>query len=426
MRIGIDCRLWEQTGVGRYTRNLVENLQKVDKKNDYVLFMRKEDHDAIQNSKFKIQNSKWKIVKTDIKWHSLSEQLKFPTIIRREHLDLMHFPYFSVPIFYNRPYIVTIHDLIINHFSTGKASTLAYPSYLAKREAYEFVIKQAAKGAKKIITPSNATKQEIIDHLKIAENKIDVIYEAAEIKNQESRIKNQEYGKYFLYVGNAYPHKNLERLVQAFKILTRGTIGVNIGATRQSRFSDDARQTLSQSSKSTRSLNESLSSKPVNNDATAFDLPQSGLAHDPSLSNLKLILVGEKDYFYQRLEKENQSDNIIFYGKASDKELVSLYTNAVVLVAPSLMEGFGLPVLEAMSLGCLVVASDIPAFKEIAGDNALYFNPQDENDIYLRLKDVLENEEKYREEKLEKALRKSQQFSWEKAAEQTLNVYESR
>ena len=78
-----------------------------------------------------------------------------------------------------------------------------------------------------------------------------------------------------------------------------------------------------------------------------------------------------------------------------------------------------------MSLSCLVLAADIPAFKEVAGDNAIYFNPQDENDIYLKLKDILENVEKYKEEKIDKALKKSQQFSWEKAANQTLNIYES-
>jgi glycosyltransferase involved in cell wall biosynthesis len=390
MRIGIDCRLWNQTGVGRYTKNIVLNLAKIDQKNKYVLFVRPEDSESIKK---RIANNKWKIINVNIKWHSFSEQLRFPTLIRREKLDLMHFPYFSVPIFYNRPYIVTIHDLIINHFPTGKASTHAYPLYLLKREAYEFIIKQAAKHAKKIIAPSNATKQEIMEHLKIAENKIDVIYEAAELKSQKSAASSQELGKYFLYVGNAYPHKNLERLIQAFENLVRGPVGSLPPASAHSRFTD-LRAVGSPSSAAT---------------------PQ----------DIKLILVGEKDYFYKRLEAENKSDNIIFYGKARDKELVNLYTNAIALVAPSLMEGFGLPVLEAMSLSCLVLAADIPAFKEVAGDNAIYFNPQDENDIYLKLKDILENVEKYKEEKIDKALKKSQQFSWEKAANQTLNIYES-
>jgi len=390
MRIGIDCRLWEQTGVGRYTKNIVLNLQRIDQKNHYVLFIRPQDSEDIKKQ---IVNNKWKIVNVNIKWHSLSEQLKFPALIKKEKLDLMHFPYFSVPIFYNRPYVVTIHDLIINHFSTGKASTLFYPIYLAKREAYKFIIKKAAKRALKIITPSNATRQEIMDHLKISENKIDVIYEAGELKTQNSGIKTQNYGKYFLYVGNAYPHKNLERLIQAFNALDRGSVGSFPPASAHSRFTG-LRAVGSPSSAAT---------------------PQ----------DIKLVLVGEKDYFYKRLEAENKSDKIIFYGKASDKELVNLYEHAIALVAPSLMEGFGLPVLEAMSLRCLVLAADIPAFKEIAGENAIYFNPQDENDIYKKLKDVLGKLEIYKEEKIEKALKKSQQFSWEKAADQTLNIYES-
>ncbi len=362
MRIGIDCRLWEQTGVGRYTRNLVLNLQKVDRNNSYVLFVRPEDYG---NIKSQIKNNKWRVVKNNIRWHSMAEQLRFPALIQKERVDLMHFPYFSVPILYKNPYVVTIHDLIINHFSTGKASTLFYPVYLTKREAYKFIIKKAAQNARKIITPSNATRDEVIDHLKIPENKIDVIYEASELKTQQSVVSSRQYGKYFLYVGNAYPHKNLERLIQAFK-----------------KVSSEHR-------------------------------------------DLKLILVGQKDYFYQRLELKNNSDKIIFFGKASDEELAKFYTNAIALVIPSLMEGFGLPVLEAMSLRCLVLASDIPALKEIADDNAIYFDPQDENDIYSKLKDILQNNDKYKEEKLEKAYDRSQQFSWKKAAEQTLNVYES-
>ena len=133
----------------------------------------------------------------------------------------------------------------------------------------------------------------------------------------------------------------------------------------------------------------------------------------------------EKKIIYQRLEEANTSDKIIFYGKANDKELASLYANAIALVAPSLMEGFGLPILEAMSLRCLVLASDIPAFKEIAGDAAIYFDPKENNDLHAKLKDILENVEMHKEAKIEIAFKKAEQFSWEKAAAQTLNIYES-
>jgi glycosyltransferase involved in cell wall biosynthesis len=351
--------------VGRYIRNLVVNLQKIDKKNEYVLFVRKED---LENLKSQISNPKWKIVEANIKWHSIAEQVEFPLLLNKQKLDLVHFPYFSVPISYGKPYVVTIHDLIINHFSTGEASTLAYPLYLGKRISYKFIVKQAAKRAKRIIVPSSATKDEIVDHLGILAKKINVIPEASEIKapNHKSQISNKTVNtKYFLYVGNAYPHKNLNSLIYAFNKIAK------------------------------------------------------------DYKDLKLVLVGQKDFFYQRLEKENTSDKIIFYGKATDQELANLYSNAVALVMPSLMEGFGLPVLEAMSLKCLVVCSNIPSFKEIASNSAIYFRPEDANDIKETMKSVFVNNEKYKKEKLDAAFKRAQKYSWKKAAEETLNVYEN-
>lgn len=94
MKIGIDCRLWNQTGVGRYIRNLVNNLDKADHKNDYVLFMRHKDAGEL-----KIKNSKFNVVEVDAPWHSLNEQLVFPKILNSQNLDLMHFTYFSIPFF---------------------------------------------------------------------------------------------------------------------------------------------------------------------------------------------------------------------------------------------------------------------------------------------------------------------------------------
>ena len=143
MKIGIDCRLWNETGVGRYIRNLVENLLVLDTKNEYVLFMRSED-----SKKCKVQGARPKIIEVDIRWHSVEEQVKFPQVLNKENLDLMHFPYFSVPIWYKKPFVVTIHDLIIHHFPTGKASTLPKPLYTVKHLAYKHVSAQAIKKAK--------------------------------------------------------------------------------------------------------------------------------------------------------------------------------------------------------------------------------------------------------------------------------------
>ena len=366
MVIGIDARLWSQTGVGRYIRNLVINLQEIDKKNNYVLFVGNKD---CENVKSQISNSKWKIIRTDIKWHTVSEQIKFASVLNKEKLDLVHFPYFSVPIFYNKPFVVTIHDLIVHHFPTGKASTLAFPIYELKLIAYKLVIKKAAEKAKKIITVSNATKDEVVDHLGVSGEKITVIYNGLD-KNLSGVSKTEQLIKvpYFLYVGNAYPHKNLERLLSAF-----------------SKFL-------------------------LNN------------------KNTKLVLVGREDYFYKRLKNRVKTlkleNSLIFYQEADDKKLVNLYSHALALIMPSLMEGFGLPALEAMANSCLVLASDIPSLKEICQDAAIYFNPQDVNDMEEKLELAAQNP-KSKNELIKKGLERGLIFSWEKSAKATLQVYES-
>ncbi|KKQ29636.1 MAG: Glycosyl transferase group 1 [Candidatus Levybacteria bacterium GW2011_GWA2_37_36] len=374
MKIGIDCRLWNETGIGRYIRNLIINLIELDGKNEYVLFMQNEDR-----PKLKVNSEKLKVVGVDIKWHTLEEQLRFPQILNRENLDLMHFPYFSVPVFYNRPFVVTIHDLILNHFPTGQASTLPGPIYNIKLLAYKFILNQEAKKAKKIIAVSNATKNEIIDHLKINPQKITVTYEGADDKISNFPTSSRSAGlrgaskilntKYFLYVGNAYPHKNLDRLLKAFS---------------------DLRQ-----------------------------------------NDTKLVLIGKEDYFYKRLKNKAQSlrlsDKVIFLQNVSDKELSNLYQNALALIMPSLMEGFGLPALEAMANNCLVLASNIPSLKEVCGDAALYFNPLSINELADKLSMIAIHNTEYKEleEIRKRGIERARKFSWQKMARETLKVYES-
>jgi len=372
MRIGIDCRLWNQTGVGRYARNLVANLYKIDKKNDYTLFVSIED---LQNIQRLFKNPRWKVVEADIKWHTFSEQINYLQILNKENLDLVHFPYLSAPIFYKRPFIVTIHDLIPMLYPTGKASTLILPLYYLKYLAFRVVIKKISKKARRIIVPSFATKSEVLKHLNVSEDKIIVTYEAADnnLKSQTAELNSLSFkdGQYFLYVGNAYPHKNLDKFIAAFKKLKANLL-----------------------------VSDSKIGK-----------------------NIKFVLVGDKGYFYKRLELMTKSKDVIFYGKASDEELAALYKNALAAVQPSLMEGFGLPVLEAMANKCLVACSDIPSLREIAKENALYFNPQDADEMEKILESIISNSKSY-ENMTKKAYLRSQEFSFEKMATETLAVYE--
>lgn len=370
MRIGIDARLFGESGVGRYIRNLVWELSKIDQRNEYVLFL----HSNYGVGPRKLPKN-WSVREVDIRWHTLEEQFKLPQILNKESLDLVHFPYFSVPIFYNRPFVVTIHDLILHHFPTGEASTLPMPIYQAKRLGYRFVISQAAKRAKKIIAVSNSTKKEIVDHLGVGPEKVNVIYEGVDekIRNPKHEMRNKfpnskfQIPNYFLYVGNAYPHKNLERMLTAF-----------------SRIKDKE-------------------------------------------SKMKLILVGKEDYFYKRLKEKvtemGLEHSIIFCGEASDDQLVRLYKNAKALVMPSLMEGFGLPALEAMANGCLVLASDIPALQEICKDTALYFDPHNTQDLMEKMREVFFNDSSRFSKNIEAGRKRSKLFSWEKMAKETLNIF---
>ncbi len=379
MKIGIDCRLWNESGVGRYTRNLVRELSKIDKKNEYILFVLKKDESGIRNYELR---KNWKIVRADIRWHTIAEQVLFPSILNKENLDLMHFTYFSVPVLYNRPFIVTIHDLILHHFPTGEASTLPYYFYAIKLFGYRNIIKFSARRAKKIITVSHATEKEIIDHLNIPKEKIIVAYEGVDkrIQNSEFRVQNNKIkNPYFLYVGNAYPHKNLVLMLEAF---------ANAKGKMQS-----------------------------------FNSTQD--------KNAKLILVGKEDYFYQKLKmyvrKKGLENLVLLRGEVTDTELSKFYKNALALVMPSLMEGFGLPIVEAMANKCLVLASDIPAHREIAQGAAVYFDPINVLDLSNKLRDIFNDYNSYNSYKnyIRKGAIRTKIFSWEKMAKKTLELYES-
>lgn len=365
MRIGIDARLWDQSGVGRYIRNLIEQLCILDQTNTYVLFFRRETFDHVT---FPAGNVEKKLA--DIPWHSITEQIYLPKALYKAQLDLVHFPYFSVPIFYHKPYVVTIHDLIIDHFPTGKASTLPAPLYHAKRLGYQWIMQTSARHAAHIITVSQATKAEVIDHLHVDPKKITVTYEGVDsaIVGKKTELPDRLHDtQFFLYVGNAYPHKNLDRLIASFHVMQK----------------------------------------------------KHGKA--------KLVLVGKQDYFYQKMYEKvtnsPQKESILFLGQVSDEQLAVLYHHAIALVLPSLMEGFGLPVLEAMQNGCLVVASDIAAHREIADHIAIFADPQHVLTIASALSDAIEMSSAERKERIAKGIKRAEQFSWKTLAKETHTVY---
>lgn len=363
MRIGIDCRLWGETGVGRYLRNLVAELRLVDQENEYVLFILPKDKD---DSGLRFSDSRVTVKQVAIRWHTLDEQVRFSGIIEKENVDLMHFPYFSVPLFYKKPFVVTIHDLIINHYPTGQASTLPYPMYWVKLQVYKYIISQAAKRAASVIAVSKATRDEIVQHFFLPEQKITITYEGVDtaVKSAADKECRVDVKNYFLYVGNAYPHKNLKSLITAFSIIRQ----------------DHA--------------------------------------------DLSLVLIGKDDFFSRRLQKEHRkTPGLIFKTVAGDKELSCYYKHARALVMPSFMEGFGLPPLEAMANNCLVLCSDIPSLREVCDTSAIYFDPTNISELAERMSGVISFTSKEKDRFLQRGAERVEDFSWRKMAEETLMVY---
>src|SRR3990167_1485248 len=377
LRIGIDARFAgpEGTGLGKYTEKLILNLAKIDKKNEYSIFLRSKNWNF-----FKLPRN-FKKVLADIKWYSAEEQLKLSGIFSKEKLNLLHVPHFNVPILYKGKFVVTIHDLIHHQFSEQSTSTKNFLLFKIKRVAYKTIIYSAVRRAAKIIVPSNFVKKQVIAAFKINPEKIIVTYEAAEeeyfgkISNSKIQISNllKKYNiksPYIIYVGNAYAHKNLERLLDAFKILTAN-----------------------------------------------YQLPTTHLA-----------IVCPRDIFSERLNaeiaKRDLESQVAICGYLESKDLKLLFDYAKAYVFPSLSEGFGIPGLNAMAANIPVVCSNIHTLKEVYQEAALYFDPENPNDIAYKIRKILEDA-KTRSLLVEKGEKLVRRYSWQKMARETLDVYES-
>lgn len=371
MKIGIDARFYGgqyAKGLGRYCEKLIQHLENVDHENDYVIFLRRENWDAYQP-----KNPRFSKVLADVQWYTLAEQTKLPRIFSRAKLDLLHVPHFNVPVFYRGDFVVTVHDLIILHYPTRRASTLGPLLYWVKQTAYRFVIRRAVKRAKHIFAVSKFTKQDLVSYFHLSTEKVSVTYEAVEPLSAQAdeRVlqKNRIASPYLLYVGNAYPHKNVEGLVRAFAEVRKKN-------------------------------------------------PQ-----------LQLVLVGKLDYFYNRvrlLAKSvvgGQEAVVIFPGRVTDSELAALYAHAALFVFPSHYEGFGFPPLEAMQQGVPVLASRESCLPEVLGDAAMYFDSGDPVDFVDKLNAGILLGEAEKAALVEKGFAQVKMFSWEECARRTAEKY---
>ncbi len=377
MKIGIDARFFgpESKGLGRYTKKLIEELEKIDEENEYIIFLTKDNYDL-----YIPKNSNFRKVLADYKWYSWKEQLFMPFKLKREKFDFVHFPHFNVPFLYRDKFVVTIHDLILLKFPTHENSTRSKFMYKIKFLMYKRVIHHALNKSLKIISVSEFTKKDILRHYwNISPKKISITHEAghkAHLTTVPEKIQKEILRKskinfpYMLYVGNAYPHKNLNKLVESFKIW-------------QKKYSQS--------------------------------------------QDMELVLVGRDDYFYRKLRKfvnEKNIDNVKILHTVKDDFLQILYRNAHLFVFPSLYEGFGLPPLEACSYGTPVVSSKESCMPEILGDAVKYTDVKDENKFAKNLSEVVSDIE-LRKKLSERGLKKVREYSWKKTANETYEIYKN-
>ena len=332
-KIGIDARFYSPsaTGIGRHVFEVVQQLGSLDKENQYVVFLRPE-----QVESFRIANKNFKTEVTKAPHYSFAEQTLFLKQLNKHRFDLMIFPQFNVPIGYKRKFMVTIHDLTI-HFFPGKKSNFI------KHSLYKYIIRNAAKKAAAVMAVSENTKKDIQKYLNVSANKIVVVGNGvSQTFQKESNRTNLDKFKaqyklpkqYFLYTGVLRTHKNILGLIEAFSIFHK-------------------------QNKST-----------------------------------ELVIAGPKDDLYfpeikTLAQKKGLGKIVHFTGFFPEKDFGKLFSAARAFVFPSFYEGFGIPPLEAMSVGVPTMVAKSSSLPEVCGDASLYFDPYDWKDIAQKMVEIL-------------------------------------
>lgn len=369
MKIGIDIRALNsiRTGIGRYLETLLPVLLRHDKDMQYILF-----YNSLTGPTptYNYTEGKSSLVRTYIPNRILNVLWAYTAFPKFENLtgkiDIFYSPNFQIPPLKKSRSVLTIHDIVFYH-----SPELAMPSAVRH---YKRRIKFYADRANIIVADSNATANDIVYHLGISRDNISVIYpgtiplpHVTEPKGLEIKNKLRLPEKYILFVGCIEPRKNIARVFRAYG--------------------------------------------------------KSGLWKE-----ISLILAGPTGWRFDELERVwndlECKDKIIKLDYVTEKELTVLYENALFFIFPSLFEGFGLPILEAMSAGCPVLTSNVSAMPEAAGDCALFVDPLNEDAIEEGMS-RLYHDGNLRQELSRKGKARASLFTWEKTAGELIEVFNS-
>jgi len=364
MKIAFDLRRIKNPGIGRYMKCLVEAVVESAPEHDYLLILPPGEEEAVVCTGTNVEK-----ITPSLKYYSLREQVDLPRILRRKKIDLLHSPHFNIPLIRVCPTVVTIHDVIY------LACREDLPSFVG-RMYYRAMMAAAVRRADRIITDSEYSKRDIQRFFKAEDDRLDVIYPGVDqsIRKNVDSVKLCEVksrlgivSPYLIYTGIYKLRKNHAGLLRAFKtFVDRG-------------------------------------------------------------GDAQLVIAGPMEDGSEMLRRLAQdlgvADRVVFTGFVEDGDLPALYSGASVYACPSLYEGFGFTVLEAMACGVPVVCSRETSLPEVAGSAALYAdarNPQEfGNALYQVFRD-----QALRAMLVNKGTNNLQRFQWKHAAEQTLAVYE--
>jgi glycosyltransferase involved in cell wall biosynthesis len=365
VRIAIDARKLRDFGIGTYVRNVLRHLSRIDHDTEYVLICR--DRDAGIAAEL---GENFRAVPESAAAYSMREQIAVPLDLRRERVQLFHAPHYVLPPLTPCRSVVTIHDCI----------HLRFPQYLPHRLGYAYArsaLWVAAHRSARVLTVSDASKRDILKYFNIPSSKIDVIYNAIDERFHETpsdedvwrvRERYQLTDPFILYTGNIKPHKNLERLIEAFYLLRR-----------------------------------------------------------EGLEQVKLLIIGDEISKYATLRRAvhryKLHQYVRFFGFVPDRTLAVLYRLAGVFVFPSLYEGFGLPPLEAMASGTPVITSNVSSLPEVVGDAAMLIDPYDPVAIATAMRRVLA-EPALRDELRCRGFARAKEFSWDRSVKRIREVYD--
>jgi len=369
IKIAIDASraINEQAGIGRYTRDLIKTMTLIDKKNQYLLFFsywRKNPKKEREIKSFKAPNVKIKTLRLPGNFKEKAWLWKLPWYEKiLEDADVFFAPSFlEVNFGLQIPQVMTIHDL----------TTFIWPEHRGREISQRLSkrTKDAARKVEKIIAVSGSTAKDALKYLKLSKAKIKVIYPGLTGLPEPAKTlpKGLKAKSFILFVGTIEPRKNLAGLFKAYALLP-----------------------------------------------------------PPLQEKYPLAIVGAEGWntgeIYETIKTLKLEGKIKFLGFVSDPVLAKLYQEAVVFVYPSFYEGFGLPVLEALSFKTAVLTSNTSSLPEVAGQAVLLIDPKDPKSITSGLQRLLEGkaERQLLQNEAEKQVKK---FSWERAARETMRLLE--